>query len=219
MAKLALCMKASKAHQSIQNIREAKESHLFIDQTVLDNVLSQTDLTMEDREDNGDNLGCEKNPAFLQLIPYVLAINQLHQVFSYSRGGSGEEARLHGKMSVGLGGHVDSPVPEGWTLKMHLQAEAARELQEEVGLVVDPSEIQIKGVLVNATTPVDVVHIGLLCVYRMQGDKTVDQAGHEVGVIDKGRFLSREALKENGEYDRMENWSKMALEGHNELGW
>ena len=49
---------------------------------------------------------CETDPAFKQLIPYVvLTCGDL--VFHYRRGAGGTEARLRAKRSVGIGGHIN----------------------------------------------------------------------------------------------------------------
>src|SRR5690242_10409953 len=49
----------------------------------------------------------EQDPSFKQLIPYVIftyrSDDGVLQVFQYSRGKGGGEARLHAKRSVGIG--------------------------------------------------------------------------------------------------------------------
>lgn len=58
----------------------------------------------------------EKNFNFRQLLPYVLVVREVEvsaqyplgvQVLSYARLQGGGESRLHGKSSVGFGGHID----------------------------------------------------------------------------------------------------------------
>ena len=47
----------------------------------------------------------ERDPDFKQLIPYA-ALRHRDKVFAYRRGG-GAETRLHGRWSIGIGGHVN----------------------------------------------------------------------------------------------------------------
>lgn len=199
MAKMALCVKTHTTHPLIYATHQAKERAVFLSGGVIQDTLGLTELSMQDRAT------CETDPSFLQLIPYVM-VCQGDYVYSYTRGGSGGEARLHGEMSLGLGGHVDSlPLANG--LKRHLQEEAARELDEEVRLKVDPADIEIVGILVDATTPVQEVHLGVLCVYKIKEYEALGEA--EANVVVQGSFKSLAVL--GSHIDRMENWSKLAL--------
>ena len=47
----------------------------------------------------------EKDPSHKQLIPYVLMVHQ-DRILRYKRGRGGEENRLHGLYSIGIGGHI-----------------------------------------------------------------------------------------------------------------
>ena len=75
----------------------------------------------------------EENPAYKQLIPYVLMSYQ-DKYLSYIRGRRAGEARLVGNRSIGIGGHIN---PVDWTLfsaepyKTYLEA-VEREVAEEV---------------------------------------------------------------------------------------
>lgn len=106
---------------------------------------------------------CETDERYLQIIPYVSIVNENGEYFSYERGGAGNEARLHAKRSIGLGGHIDNPVTT--TLDELIAVEAARELEEEVGLVVDKETIlealQDAIIIRETTSPVDRVHLGV----------------------------------------------------------
>lgn len=198
MAKLALCMRAVNAHPAIQAVRDVKARAVFTDQAVIESVLTQTEISMQDRAE------CETDPSYLQFIPYIL-VTKGDKVFTYYRGGKGEEARLHSKMSFGLGGHVDTTPWEPAQLESHLRAEAARELLEEVGIEIKTDDLDILGILVDATTPVDEVHIGILCRYEIPEQ----QLTLEEGVIEKGVFLN--LVEASAGYLQMENWTKLSL--------
>lgn len=49
----------------------------------------------------------EKNPAYRQLIPILILINDDKQVYTYQRGKLGDEGRIAGKGTVNVGGHVE----------------------------------------------------------------------------------------------------------------
>ncbi|HET7667485.1 MAG TPA: hypothetical protein VFK56_15730, partial [Mycobacterium sp.] len=53
----------------------------------------------------------EEDPSFKQLIPYVM-VRDGERMFLTVRTAAGGDARLHGKASVGVGGHLN-PVDDG----------------------------------------------------------------------------------------------------------
>lgn len=106
---------------------------------------------------------CETDERYLQIIPYVAIINENGEYFSYERGSAGQEARLHAKRSIGLGGHIDNPIST--TIEDLIVDEAARELEEEVGLVVDKQKLYDAlqaGIMIHESdSPVNRVHLGV----------------------------------------------------------
>lgn len=94
-------------------------------------------VTLEDRAT------CETDASLLQLLPYAsvaaLGKNLTPHLFSYRRPATGGEGRLHGAMSIGFGGHVDT-LPGEDSLLNHLHKELAREMKEELGLVLKTDE-------------------------------------------------------------------------------
>lgn len=80
------------------------------------------------------------NGSKIQIIPYVIIRNG-YNIVSYVRGNKSGEQRLVGRVSVGLGGHVDSNihhVPDLFeraeVFEDHLLEEAGREILEELGI-------------------------------------------------------------------------------------
>ncbi len=72
----------------------------------------------------------EEDPSYKQLIGYaLLKDSKTKEVLVYRRLTGGGEARLHGKASVGIGGHMNEEV--GKTIYEMLKVNAARELNEE----------------------------------------------------------------------------------------
>ena len=117
----------------------------------------------------------EQDPAFLQVIPYIMLRDQRGELFSYRRGGAGGEHRLHAKQSIGFGGHVDGTdavyLDDGSIdLEDTLAIAAQRELGEEVGLHLGaPRWTHLVRMDANE---VDRVHLGFVGVV----DLTPEQA-------------------------------------------
>lgn len=87
-----------------------------------------------------DRSVCETDDTYLQIIPYITLLDETNKeddvLYIYSRGKGGNENRLHGKCSIGLGGHVEELPNEEHGI-IHVLTEATiRELNEEVGLPV-----------------------------------------------------------------------------------
>ena len=114
----------------------------------------------------------ETNLGTLQVIPYIVLMNEDDEILSYVRGMSGGESRLHMKLSIGMGGHIDSAVAT--TVEDLIVAEAAREIIEEVGFVGENLIERLRAAfklavkLQSQATPVDAVHIGLGFVLRVR---------------------------------------------------
>ena len=69
----------------------------------------------------------EANPAFKQLIPYVL-VRSGELVFLMERSDGGGDARLHRKASIGVGGHLNPVDGDTDPLDAGLRREWAEEL-------------------------------------------------------------------------------------------
>lgn len=142
----------------------------------------------------------EEDPAFKQLIPYVL-VRDANAVFLMHRTDAGGDARLHGRSSIGVGGHLN-PVDAG---EDALLAGLRREWDEELETDWEP-EFQLIGLLNDDTNLVGAVHLGVVF--------TVDAAGRPVAVREHdklfGSFVGTDALAAN--WDRIETWSQIVAE-------
>ncbi|MDD5556112.1 MAG: phosphoesterase [bacterium] len=111
----------------------------------------------------------ETDPSRKQPIAYCVIVNpRASLVFAYLRAtGEGEydEARLRGKWSIGIGGHVDRA--DGDALPDPVRASMRRELGEEIGWD-GPFEPRIIGYINDDADMVGKVHFGLL--YRLDTD-------------------------------------------------
>ena len=155
-----------------------------------------------------DRAICENDEGYKQLLPYIVVTNPDYKIFSYYRGGSGEEARLHGAISIGVGGHVDIAPGPGMDLRKLLQWEASRELEEEIG-VCSNGDFEFIGAIIDPTNAVGRVHLGLLTRFHLTD---TDILTLEDGMIEKGQFRSLMELQQPAIYDRLENWSKAVVD-------
>jgi len=142
----------------------------------------------------------ERDPAHKQLIPYVV-VRDADEVFLMHRTDAGGDPRLHGRASIGVGGHLN-PVDGGADA---LMAGLHREWEEELDADWDP-EFELVGLLNDDTNPVGAVHLGVVF--------SVDAGGRPVGVRERdklvGAFAGAEALAASA--DRLETWSQLVAE-------
>lgn len=164
---------------------------------------------------------CETDLTHLQLIPYITLFDKNTQkIFIYQRGKASGESRLTGKCSIGLGGHVEVEPVTGAELQLALAEEAARELQEEVGITDVELFTQrfLKklrgddfGLIHHNGTDVDKVHLG---ISMLIGVDPSDLNAHEENVITRSRWMSFEEIQEaaaNNEIE-IEHWTRMVLQ-------
>lgn len=203
MAKLALCIKRAAAPQAVVDAFKGSAGRVIeIDPSFWNTPVELVDRTV-----------CETDETLLQLLPYITVGNGLGSVFMYTRGGGGEEARLHGNYSIGVGGHVDVAPETVGTLLSTISSEAAREIKEEISIDVPATSLVPTHFICDPTNPVGRVHLGLLIGYRLSPEVAVDFTnGLEAGSIENARMISDSELAEPEVYDRLENWSKLVVD-------
>ena len=144
---------------------------------------------------------------FRQIIPYIVVTDGA-RIVCYERTPAGGEARLHGKLSIGLGGHIDfSDVArsnDAIDLDRTMAQSAQRELEEELRHAsgIDTDWI---GLIVENDTPVARVHIGVVAIARI-GAQAVSAAEEAIANV---RLLTPEELEQ--EAPRLEGWSQRLL--------
>src|SRR5271169_6850610 len=75
----------------------------------------------------------ENDKRYKQLIPYVLLIRK-GKILRYRRGKGGQETRLHGLFSVGVGGHISDEDHGLFSTGVGYHDGMRRELMEEVAV-------------------------------------------------------------------------------------
>lgn len=112
----------------------------------------------------------EENPQYKQLVSYCLLVNENDEVLVYERLSGGGETRLHGNMSIGVGGHMND-VEDATDINAQLSENAYRELEEEVGLKSDDaSDVEIIGLINDDSNEVGQVHVGVVFKVVVKGD-------------------------------------------------
>jgi len=146
----------------------------------------------------------ERDPSLKQVIPYAL-LEREGAVFLMRRLPRGGESRLHGKLSVGVGGHVN-PVDGA---EDALEAGLRREVEEEVA-IEGPWEARAVGIINDDSTAVGAVHFGLAYRVRVAGAVRV----REQDALE-GSFAAREEVRRllREERPRFETWSALLLDG------
>jgi predicted NUDIX family phosphoesterase len=152
-----------------------------------------------------DRAEAEEDPSFKQLIPYCV-FRHGERILHYTRGKSGGESRLHAKISVGVGGHIN-PVDadSGRTGPEVYHAAVARELEEELELPGGQSQ-RIIGLLNDDSNPVGRVHLGIVHLIDIESDAVSSRE-------DALANLAFSPLAElNGEhFERLETWSAFCV--------
>lgn len=153
---------------------------------------------------------------FPQILPYMV-IKCGKEYLMYHR--KGKEERLHGLLSMGIGGHIDLPdaafagyredgTVRTATFKEIIQYAAQRELAEEVGYVLDTDEeINFTYAILSPADEVSQVHLGLLATIEV-GSKVDIEASDEI--IQPFWVHESDLMKH---YNKAEEWTKLIIEG------
>ena len=147
----------------------------------------------------------EEDPSHKQLIPYCI-FRCGDRILHYTRGKSGGESRLHAKISVGVGGHVNPiDMGDGRTGPDAYHAAVTREIEEELDLP-EEHEHRIIALLNDDSNPVGQVHLGIVHLVELKSEAV---ASREDALTDLG-FSSLEDL--NGDlFGRLETWSHFCI--------
>lgn len=147
-----------------------------------------------------DRAIAEDDGSHKQLIPYVVVRDE-ERVFLMHRTDAGGDPRLHGKASIGVGGHLN-PVDHGADA---LMAGLRREWAEELVADWEP-DFELVGLLNDDSNPVGAVHLGVVF--------TVDAAGRRVDVREHAKLIGAVATPDEvaASWDRLETWSQLVAD-------
>jgi predicted NUDIX family phosphoesterase len=152
-----------------------------------------------------DRAAAEDDPSHKQLIPYCI-FRCGDRILHYTRGKSGGESRLHAKISVGVGGHVNPvDMDGGKTGPDAYHAAVTREIEEELDLPEDHQH-RIIALLNDESNPVGQVHLGIVHLIDLNSDSV---RSREDALTDLG-FTALDEL--NGPLmERLETWSQFCI--------
>jgi predicted NUDIX family phosphoesterase len=151
----------------------------------------------------------EDDPRIKQLIPYCIIV-QDGKILAYTRGASGGEKKLHAKMSVGIGGHINPQDGMPNNVYTQLREGMLREIQEEINLPRAP-KLEVAGLLNDDSNPVGEVHLGVVVTASIPKGPTSPKEG----AIENPQFLSPEELA--AKKDQFENWSQIVIDHLEEI--
>jgi predicted NUDIX family phosphoesterase len=138
-----------------------------------------------------------------QLIPYVLVLCN-DRILRYRRGKGGQETRLHGLFSVGVGGHISEEDHGLFSSDRGYHDGMRRELMEEVA--IDNVNDATVALINDDSTDVGAVHFGVVHVVHV-ADESV--ARRRSGIVSPEFIPIEEAVKDLSIY---ESWSRFCLE-------
>ncbi len=142
----------------------------------------------------------ENDPSYKQLISYVIIKNDKGETLLYTRLSGGGEARLHGKSSIGIGGHMN-PVDGIYGYQLLLE-NTKRELLEEIG--AEPIEIGLYGLVNDDSNDVGQVHVGLVYIANI---------GNQEITVTETDTLSVKWVLDTRFYE-LETWSQLLRDNH-----
>jgi predicted NUDIX family phosphoesterase len=149
----------------------------------------------------------EKNPAFKQLIPYVIMACD-GTYLSYVRGKRAGETRLVSKRSIGIGGHIN-PADANPLFSDFYEAYLAavkREVDEEVSVETAYTN-RVVALLNDDSNEVGQVHLGIVHFWNLDEPKV----NRKEQMITQMSFMTQAQLRDVE--STLETWSAKCLAG------
>lgn len=152
-----------------------------------------------------DRDAAEEDPTHKQIIPYCV-FRCGDRILHYTRGKAGGESRLHAKISVGVGGHVNPvDMEEGRYGMAAYLAAVTREIDEELELS-GKHEHRVIALLNDDSNTVGQVHLGIVHLVELEND---DVRSREDALVELG--FSPLAELAGPMMDRLETWSAFCV--------
>ncbi|MBC8484758.1 MAG: hypothetical protein H8D45_01795 [Bacteroidetes bacterium] len=170
-----------------------------------------------------DNMETDVN--YKQIIPYVIIKNHINQILCYRRSTKSGEERLHNRLSIGIGGHIEKNdeefLPKSYSFKgfellgfsYNLFNSLLKEVYEEVGIRANIDDIEIVGIINDDRTNVGRVHLGVVCLLEL--DDEIDINLGETDILLERQLLSLDDIREH--YSGLEEWSKIIIDNKSQV--
>jgi predicted NUDIX family phosphoesterase len=152
----------------------------------------------------------EKDPAYKQIIPYVLVAFE-NSVLHYVRGNKAGEQRLVAHGSIGIGGHMNEGDETFFALdEAAYRAGVEREANEEIKIGT-PFQDRIVALLNDDSTEVGRVHLGIVHIFKLKEPKVLKREA----MITCLTFLSKKELMARRQ--SLESWSQICVDSLDRL--
>jgi len=150
----------------------------------------------------------ENDPSCKQLIPYQL-FQRGWTFFTYELGKRVGENRLAGKLSLGIGGHINTGDAPTGRLTEALYFEALRRERHEELLCPESLGAAFLGLINDDSDPVGQVHLGAVHCCHLRPDELLDIRPLSEDLHAHGWWTPEEIFTAR---HRFEKWSILALE-------
>ncbi|WP_456386735.1 phosphoesterase [Desulfolithobacter sp.] len=149
----------------------------------------------------------ETDPAFKQVIPYQV-FTCGDSFFVFERGSRVGESRLSGRLSIGIGGHVNEDDSDhGQMTEQSFLGAMMRERNEE--LILDgPVATNFAGFINDDSDPVGQVHLGAVFTCQVRARKQLCLRPDSEDLHFTGWWTAEQIM---GAKERFEKWSILAL--------
>lgn len=145
----------------------------------------------------------ENDETLRQLIPYVVFQKETGEILVVKRTKKQSEKRLHDKISVGIGGHINPRDDESKSPEMIFFNGLNREINEE--LKVDKlNKLEYVGLIYDNSNAVSRVHMGVLFLAKVDNAEINEEENFESEWVLPAEFIKQDVSK-------MEYWSVISL--------
>jgi len=152
----------------------------------------------------------ERNPEWKQVIPYTI-VERDGLVLLLRRTSRGGEARLHNKLSIGVGGHINpidlQEAAPSTNRRNPIHNATIREVCKEELRMDSPVDVRPVGTLNDDSNPVGAVHVGFVQVMSVQGPVEV----HETDQLEGDFVTPAELVQLDDQGANFETWSRLLI--------
>ncbi len=153
----------------------------------------------------------ERTPELKQIIPYTV-FRTGDELLVMRRLASGGESRLHDKLSIGVGGHINPEDVAAEDATDPIRGGTVREISEEIE-VRGSYELRAIGFLNDDSNPVGAVHVGFVQLADVDGSVAIRE--HDVL---EGSLATPARLRDQLESGaNFETWSSILIERFEEF--
>ncbi len=150
----------------------------------------------------------ENDPSCKQVIPYQLFCRE-KRFFVYERGQRVGENRLAGRLSLGIGGHINSSDAPTGKMTEALYFEALRRERREELICPESLGAAFLGLINDDSDPVGQVHLGAVHRCQVRPAETFTIRPLSEDLHPHGWWMPEEIF---AAHDRFEKWTLLALE-------